>query len=231
MSFEAVGKTAIAPESIVVRRAVGSKHRTRLGDVSKRSMDVTLAATVLLLLFPLLVLITLAIWASGSSIIYAHRRVGHKGRAFSCYKFRTMLPDAESVLAANLAENPIAALEWRDTRKLKYDPRVTRIGRILRETSLDELPQLFNVLKGDMSCVGPRPIVFAELQRYGAVARDYFAVRPGLTGLWQVSGRNSLSYDERVSLDRHYIRNRSFLFDVSIMLRTVPAVMRRTETS
>lgn len=231
MSFEAVGKTAIAPESIVVRRAIGSKHRTRLGDVSKRLMDVTLAGTILLLLVPLLLIITVTIRASGSSIIYAHRRVGRNGRAFSCYKFQTMLPDADSVLAAYLAANPVAALEWRDARKLKVDPRVTRVGRFLRETSLDELPQLFNVLKGDMSCVGPRPIVFAELQRYGSVARDYFAVRPGLTGLWQVSGRSSLSYDERVSLDRHYVRNRSLLFDLSIMLKTVPAVMRRTETS
>lgn len=229
MRLEAVGKPAIAPKPITSSRT-GPRSRTILDDL-KRPIDMGFALVMIFLLCPLLVLIALTIRTSGSRIIYAHRRVGRNGRPFSCYKFQTMRPDPDAILAAHLAGNVEAAEEWRATRKLKRDPRVTRLGQFLRETSLDELPQLFNVLRGDMSCVGPRPIVFAELHLYGAVACDYFSVRPGLTGLWQVSGRNSLTYEERVNLDRHYLRNRSLLFDLSILARTLPAVMRRAHTS
>ena len=181
---------------------------------------------------PLLITIALLVKTLvGSKCIYRHRRVGRHGLPFQCYKFQSMLPDADRILEAYLKESPEAALEWRTTHKLKNDPRITKLGRLLRATSLDELPQLFNILRGDMSCVGPRPIVFAELERYGASASMYFKVRPGLTGLWQVSGRSRLSYAERVALDRYYVTSRSMLVDLTILVRTVPAVMRLAQTS
>ncbi len=231
MSFEAVSEATVPPRPIRLPRLVGTVRRRALGNLLKRVLDVVVASVALLILSPLLIATVAAIGCSGDPVLYGHRRVGRNGKAFSCYKFRTMRPGSDAILAAHLAANPDAAEEWRTTRKLKHDPRVTRVGRLLRETSVDELPQIFNVLRGDMSCVGPRPIVFSELQGYGAVARDYFTVRPGLTGLWQVSGRSSLSYERRVELDRHYVRNRSILFDLLILARTVPAVVRRSQTS
>ncbi len=198
----------------------------------KRTMDVALAVLALLLLIPVIVCVAAAIRIStGSGVLYAHRRVGRNGRPFACLKFQTMVPDGDACLARHLAENPDAARQWQTDRKLKDDPRVTRLGRVLRATSLDEIPQLLNILSGDMSWVGPRPIVYAELEKYGSAARDYFTVRPGLTGLWQVSGRSRLTYAERVEFDRHYVRNRSILLDLSILARTLPAVARRAETS
>nr|WP_281060668.1 sugar transferase [Mesorhizobium sp. M1A.F.Ca.IN.022.06.1.1] len=157
-------------------------------------------------------------------IFYGHKRIGRGGRIFACLKFRTMVQDGEKVLAAHLAANPDAAAEWAATRKLKDDPRVTRVGAVLRKLSLDELPQIINILQGDMSLVGPRPVVRDELEIYGSAAVYYLKSRPGLTGLWQVSGRNDVSYDTRVAFDRHYVENWSMVEDIRIIVKTVPAV-------
>lgn len=203
-----------------------------LDDHFKRFIDIAAALTLLVLLSPVMILLALlTMWSLRSGCIYKHRRVGRNGLPFNCYKFQSMLPDSDAILRRHLEERPEAAREWQANHKLKNDPRVTRFGRFLRATSLDELPQLFNVLRGDMSCVGPRPIVFAELKRYGPSASVYFKVRPGLTGLWQVSGRSGLSYADRVALDRHYVLHRSLVVDLMILARTVPAVMRLSQTS
>jgi len=158
-------------------------------------------------------------------------RVGYAGAPFTCFKFRTMVADAGPMLTVYLDHNPNAAREWHDTWKLKLDPRVTPIGSFLRKLSLDELPQLWNVLKGDMSCVGPRPVLAEELARYGTDAVSYLSARPGVTGLWQTTGRNTLRYDERVALDVDYVRNWSIWLDLKIILKTIPAAMRTDQTS
>ena len=203
-----------------------------LGGWSKRTVDILIAAAVILALLPILGLVALLIkWSMGGSVIYGHRRVGRDGQPFRCFKFRTMVPDADEILAAHLAESPEAAREWHATRKLKADPRITRLGRVLRASSIDELPQFFNVLAGEMSCVGPRPITFDELYRYGSGAGDYLRVRPGLTGLWQISGRSSISYQQRVDLDLSYVRDWSLRRDLLIMLKTLPALARTDHTS
>jgi undecaprenyl-phosphate galactose phosphotransferase len=158
--------------------------------------------------------------------IFKHRRVGRHGRSFPCYKFRTMVPNAQELLAQYLASDPAIRAEWERDFKLKDDPRVSRIGKFLRATSLDELPQLFNVLRGEMSLVGPRPIVTGEVEKYGDYIHDYYLVRPGITGLWQVSGRSDTSYDERVRLDSWYVRNWTPWLDVVLLMKTVGVVLK-----
>jgi lipopolysaccharide/colanic/teichoic acid biosynthesis glycosyltransferase len=183
------------------------------------------AALLLVLLSPLLLAIAFLIWRhDGAPVLFAHYRVGCDGRLFRCVKFRTMVRDSEWVLSELLRGNPAARAEWEREHKLTRDPRVTPIGRFLRRTSLDELPQLLNVLRGEMNLVGPRPITVAELTRYGRVRWHYLSVRPGMTGLWQVSGRNNTTYEERVSLDRRYVEQRSFWFDLKILFKTMHAV-------
>jgi lipopolysaccharide/colanic/teichoic acid biosynthesis glycosyltransferase len=157
--------------------------------------------------------------------IFAQQRVGRGGKLFRCYKFRTMINGAEQVLADYLEQNPAAREEWRLTFKLAHDPRITPIGHFLRKSSLDELPQLFNILRGDMSLVGPRPIVPAEVPRYRSRIRAYYTVRPGLTGLWQVSGRNLVSYRRRVAIDAAYARKASIALDLIILVKTVGVVV------
>jgi exopolysaccharide production protein ExoY len=194
--------------------------------VAKRALDIVAAMTALIILAPLLLLITLAVLADGGPAVFGHVRVGRKGRSFRCLKFRSMVPDAGLVLAKLLESDSEAARMWAATRKLPRDPRVTRVGKFLRATSLDELPQLLNVLRGEMSLVGPRPVVQEELtDHYGVAAASYLAVRPGITGLWQISGRSDTSYMERVALDCRYVREFSLWNDLRIMLRTVPAVL------
>ncbi len=195
----------------------------------KRGTDVLAAGTLLLILAPLLLVVLAAVRLDGGPALYRHLRVGLGGRRFSCIKFRTMVPAADQVLAEHLATSPAAASEWSARRKLSDDPRVTPIGAMLRATSLDELPQLVNVLLGDMSLVGPRPVVAEELhQHYGAIGEAaYLAGRPGITGLWQVSGRSDLGYRERVALDIRYAADWSLLLDAQILLRTIPAVLTR----
>ena len=194
----------------------------------KRIGDLTVAACALLVVLPLLVLVALLIHGSGpGGIFYGHPRVGRNGKSFRCLKFRTMHLDADQRLAVLLANEPALAAEWSRTRKLDRDPRVSGIGKLLRKTSLDELPQLINVLRGEMSLVGPRPVTREELSRYGTSARQYLQMTPGITGLWQVSGRNNLSYAERVRLDAAYARQWSLAADLRILLSTPAAVLLR----
>jgi len=187
-----------------------------------------LALLLLVLISPLIALIAFFIWKQdGAPVLYAHYRVGKNGRLFRCMKFRSMLRNSEQVLAALLRDDPVARAEWDRDHKLTTDPRITAIGRFLRKSSLDELPQLLNVLRGEMSLVGPRPITVAELTRYGRVRWHYLSVRPGLTGLWQVSGRNNTTYEERVALDQRYVEQRSLWLDARILVKTVRVVLLR----
>ncbi|WP_192183020.1 sugar transferase [Mesorhizobium amorphae] len=203
------------------------RSRRPLGGRRKRMMDVTVALVALVLAAPVMLIVALLIWVTdGGPAIFSHTRVGFNGKRFACYKFRTMVANSQQVLADYLANNPEAAKEWEQNWKFKNDPRITFLGRILRKSSLDELPQLINVLRGEMSCVGPRPVVPDELQRYGACAAEYLQARPGLTGLWQVTGRDAVDYASRVSIDSRYIRNWSIWADVVILVRTIFAVMR-----
>ncbi|MBK6717079.1 MAG: sugar transferase [Burkholderiales bacterium] len=185
-----------------------------------------IALLLILLLSPVMLVVTLLIWRSdGAPILFGHYRVGQHGRLFRCLKFRSMYRNSEQMLRDLLAKDPAARAEWERDHKLLNDPRVTPIGNFLRRTSLDELPQLFNVLRGEMSLVGPRPITVAELPRYGQVRWHYLSVRPGMTGLWQVSGRNDVSYDERVELDRRYVESDSLRMRLTILWRTVHVVL------
>jgi undecaprenyl-phosphate galactose phosphotransferase len=190
----------------------------------KRGFDLACATLLLVTLAPLLAWIAWRARADGGPAIFAHERVGRSGRRFRCYKFRTMVPDADRVLAGVLERDEQARASWARDRKLKADPRVTPIGAWLRRTSVDELPQLWNVLRGDMSLVGPRPVIPEELGRYGDAARYYLDVRPGITGLWQISGRSDTDYAERVALDAWYIKNWSLWYDVVILVKTLRVV-------
>jgi lipopolysaccharide/colanic/teichoic acid biosynthesis glycosyltransferase len=175
---------------------------------------------------PLFLLLALLVkLSSKGSVFYSQRRIGRGYKGFGCLKFRTMRKDADRVLASVLASNPALKQEFERDFKLKNDPRITPIGKFLRRSSLDELPQFINVLKGQMSVVGPRPIVWDELERYGRAMDEVLAVRPGLTGLWQVSGRNNLSYETRVRLDLRYARSRNVWLDLRIILRTVGVIL------
>lgn len=214
-----------------VTRPEASEAFIPLGGRTKRIIDVVIASLTLALLAPLMIITSCLIRLTiGGPIIFAHPRIGYGGKQFRCYKFRTMPHDADEILRRHLANNPEAEQEWRQYRKLRKDPRVTFVGHILRKSSIDELPQLFNVLLGDMSCVGPRPIVRDELEYYGINCLTYMKARPGLTGLWQVSGRNTLSFDQRVSLDCAYVRSWSLWTDFRILAATASAVMK-DETS
>ncbi|KQP18807.1 exopolysaccharide biosynthesis protein [Pseudorhodoferax sp. Leaf267] len=195
-------------------------------------MNRALAALLILLLSPLLAWIAWRIArVDGRPVTFAHYRVGQRGQMFRCFKFRSMVRDADAVLAELLRADPMARAEWERDHKLRNDPRITPIGQLLRRTSLDELPQLFNVLRGDMHFVGPRPVTLVELGRYGADKRHYLSVKPGLTGLWQVSGRNNTSYQRRVHFDRTYVESRNPLVDGWLMLRTVKVLITREGAS
>jgi exopolysaccharide production protein ExoY len=200
-----------------------------IGVLPKRIIDIALALSGIILLAPLLVICYLLMVAtSPGPVLFRHRRVGFNGKHFDCLKFRTMLVDAPERLQHLLESDPVAAREWAETRKLRRDPRITAIGAILRKSSLDELPQLFNVLKGDMSIVGPRPVTDEELERYTASVGAYLACRPGITGLWQVSGRSTTTYDKRVACDAFYAQNWSIALDVKILIVTIPALLSET---
>lgn len=192
-----------------------------------RGIDVLAASALLVFLAPLMALTALVVSLDGGPIIFAHMRIGRGGKLFPCWKFRSMVPDASQRLADLLARDTLARVEWERDHKLRNDPRVTPLGAFLRKSSLDELPQLFNILVGHMSLVGPRPIVEAEAKKYGIHLRHYCAVRPGLTGLWQVSGRNDVDYRRRVVMDVAYTRNRCLVLYFSILMRTAPAVLLR----
>lgn len=192
----------------------------------KRAGDIVFSLAVLTLGSPVFVALGLLVkLTSRGPVFYVQQRVGRDYRSFGCIKFRTMRRDADKILSALLSSSPDLEEEFRNDFKLKNDPRITRLGKFLRRSSLDELPQFLNVLRGEMSVVGPRPIVRKELPRYGERMDEVLAVRPGLTGLWQVSGRNNLSYEERVELDVRYARHRSLLMDLRIILKTVMVVL------
>jgi Undecaprenyl-phosphate galactose phosphotransferase WbaP len=196
--------------------------------VIKRGLDL-----FLVILFSPILLLTMALIAaairldSPGPIFFSHRRICRHGSFFSIWKFRTMCANSQQVLEEYLNEHPEARIEWRKTHKLKNDPRVTPIGNFLRRTSLDELPQLWNVFTGSMSLVGPRPIVATEVEKYGPYFADYCLVKPGVTGLWQISGRSKTTYTERVQLDRQYAHNWSLLEDVRILSKTLPSVVNQ----
>jgi exopolysaccharide production protein ExoY len=198
------------------------------GEKLIRALDIVFSASILLFILPLLVLIAIMVRCQdGGPALFAHTRIGRGGREFKCLKFRSMLTDSEARLKQLLATDEAARKEWAETQKLRDDPRITRLGAFLRRSSLDELPQFINVLRGEMSVVGPRPIVRAEVVRYGRRFRHYTAVRPGITGLWQVGGRSDVSYRRRVAFDVMYARRRSPRLYVGIVLKTVPAVLAR----
>jgi exopolysaccharide production protein ExoY len=196
------------------------------GALTKRLLDILGSLTLGLVLSPVLLVVGLALLRDRGPIIYSHARTGRNGRTFGCLKFRTMVPDAERVLRDLLARDPQLQREWVRDHKLRNDPRITTVGRFLRRTSLDELPQLWNVLKGEMSLVGPRPVVREEWQRYGRRLSTYLSAKPGVTGLWQVMGRSDSCYRRRVALDSYYVRKRSLLLDIVILLKTVKVVLR-----
>jgi lipopolysaccharide/colanic/teichoic acid biosynthesis glycosyltransferase len=194
----------------------------------KRIIDIILSATALVVGSPLLLGVWVAIRVSSPGpAVFSHRRIGAGGVYFNCFKFRTMVQNADELLEDVLTVHPDLREEYALTHKLKDDPRVTRIGNMLRKTSLDEFPQFWNVLKGDMSIVGPRPIVTAEVERYGHWLPLILELRPGITGLWQVSGRNDTTYAERIALDRRYVLTRNIATDFSIMLKTPSVMIKR----
>lgn len=195
--------------------------------LTKRVFDLLAALLLIALLSPLMLVLALRIRGDGGPAVFRHQRIGKNGRAFPCFKFRTMVVDAEARLAHLLASDNARRVEWERDHKLKNDPRISPVGHFLRRTSLDELPQLFNVIRGEMSLVGPRPIVQSELAKYGADADYFLMVRPGLTGLWQVSGRNDVDYEQRVYLDTWYVKNWSLWYDIAILFKTVRVVLRR----
>jgi len=193
-----------------------------------RAVELTITTVAVVFLAPLMALTALGILLTDAGpVFYRQKRVGRGGRPFYCLKFRTMSVDAEERLKELLANDACARREWERSQKLRFDPRITRIGAFLRASSLDELPQLFNILRGDMGLVGPRPIVAAEIERYGIHFRHYCAVRPGLTGLWQVSGRSDVDYRERVVMDVAYVRAKCVTLDLKILFATLPAVVMR----
>jgi len=195
--------------------------------IVKRIFDFLASAVLLVLLAPLLVFFSWRIRRAGGNAIFGHVRVGQYGRSFRCFKFRTMVPDAERVLEDLLLHDEDARIEWEQNFKLRKDPRVTQIGSFLRATSLDELPQLWNVLKGEMSLVGPRPVVEEELERYGDQVGYYLESPPGMTGLWQISGRSGTGYDDRVALDCWYVRNWSLWYDLVVLIKTIRVVLKK----
>jgi exopolysaccharide production protein ExoY len=192
----------------------------------KRAFDIGLSALAIILLSPLLIGLALAIrFSDGGPALFGQTRIGCQGKEFRIWKFRSMVPNAGALLRDHLERNPEAEVEWQTTRKLKFDPRITPLGRILRKYSIDELPQIFNILTGDMSFVGPRPIDKSECSRYGHSLRHYLRCRPGLTGMWQVSGRSDTSYNRRVALDRYYATHSTLLLDMRLILKTVPVAI------
>jgi lipopolysaccharide/colanic/teichoic acid biosynthesis glycosyltransferase len=216
--------TVVFSQRMAYRREA-QKFYTRY---TKRIVDIALA----LILLPVLVPVIAALWAvtrtDGGPGFFGHRRIGKNGKVFRCWKIRTMVPNAEERLVAYLANNPAAAEEWARDHKLTDDPRITKLGRFLRETSLDELPQIWNVLMGEMSFVGPRPVVRAEMRKYGHGRTAYLTMKPGITGLWQVSGRNDVSYDERVAMDIEYLQTVSLRTDIQLIAKTAGSVLNRT---
>lgn len=196
-------------------------------ELYKRVFDVCFALLLLPLLLPVMLIIAILVKLdSKGPVFFSHKRIGKNGDSFHCYKFRTMIQNADKLLKEVLKDED-AHEEWKKDFKLREDPRITKIGKFLRKSSLDELPQLFNVLMGNMSFVGPRPIVDAEIKKYGRDFAYYTSVKPGITGLWQVSGRNDMDYNERIALDKEYTSLKSVKEDLKIILKTIPVVFMK----
>ncbi|GAA3852829.1 sugar transferase [Celeribacter arenosi] len=209
-------------------RSMPKRTRGPYAQIGKRVFDVVFVLLVAPIILPIVGILAVIIGLDGGAAFYGHERVGRNGQRFTCWKLRSMVADADARLVQHLAENPEARMEWDREFKLQNDPRVTRLGRFLRRTSLDELPQFLNVLSGEMSVVGPRPVTAPEIECYGAQAASVLNVRPGVTGLWQVSGRNAVSYPDRVALDIAYVTKLSFVSDLFIVFKTVKSVLVRT---
>lgn len=193
--------------------------------ILKRTFDLVSSILGIIIISPILLIIALLIYKSSPGpVVFSHMRIGANGKKFPCYKFRSMVNNAQELLEDYLNKNPKAREEWENDFKLKNDPRITSIGSFLRRTSLDELPQLFNVIKGEMSLVGPRPIIDKEIEKYGDYIHDYYIVSPGMTGYWQVSGRSDVDYQERVQMDSWYVRNWSLWQDIILLFKTVGVV-------
>ena len=206
----------------------GEPTLTALRGGGSEIVEICAAALLLLFLAPVMAAVAVLIWLEdGGSPVFVHSRIGRGGRFFPCLKFRSMYVDGDRRLAGHLLGSEAARTEWALTHKLRHDPRVTRVGAFLRKSSLDELPQLLNVLRREMSLVGPRPIVSAEIGRYGHYFLAYCSIRPGMTGLWQVSGRSDVSYRRRVAMDVIYARRRGMGLYVKVLVMTVPAVLGR----
>lgn len=205
-----------------IRNNLAKKRNRKI----KRIFDIIFSLMTMVLIIPisLIVMVCITIESPGAAPIFKHYRVGKDGKLFPCYKFRSMVPNAQEKLKDYLKNNPKATDEWNKYFKLKDDPRITRVGKFLRKTSIDELPQFLNVLKGEMSWVGPRPIIGDEIHYYGKYIKDYYAVLPGITGMWQVNGRSDTGYKERVSLDVWYVRNWSIWIDIALICKTIKAV-------
>ena len=219
--FEVISK---GPSSLPALEII--RNQSRYGRTLKRIGDVIFSLLVLTLGSPIFILIGILVkLSSPGSIFYIQRRIGRNYREFGCIKFRTMYKNADELLPNLLEKYPLMRQEFEKDFKLRHDPRITKLGRFLRRSSLDELPQFFNVLKGEMSVVGPRPIVSNEINKYSVFMEEVISVRPGLTGLWQVSGRNNLSYKKRVELDLVYARNRNFILDLEIILLTLGVLL------
>lgn len=221
-----VNFSSAAAETVTAK--FNSKNKTSYVAWGKRTLDLTLGVFLFILLVPVILVLLLIVRRDGAEGIFGHKRVGQDGELFKCYKIRSMVPNAEGMLEDYLAANPDAADEWAKTQKLNDDPRVTRIGHFLRKTSLDELPQVWNVLRGDMSFVGPRPVTEPELDRYGPDQQSYLSLKPGITGVWQVKGRSDGSYSQRCQMDRYYARRIGLLLDLSLIARTALVFVRPT---
>jgi lipopolysaccharide/colanic/teichoic acid biosynthesis glycosyltransferase len=191
-------------------------------NIAKRLFDIVFSLSVLIICAPIYLILAATIaFTSAGSIFYIQERVGKNHYHFGCIKFRTMIPDADLLLEAMMAQSDSLRQEFSENFKLKHDPRITKIGKFLRVTNLDEFPQFINVLKGEMSVVGPRPLVPEEIERYGKDIDRVLTIRPGITGLWQVSGRNDLPYDERIQIDVHYVNHHNFWLDLQIVIKTI----------
>lgn len=212
----------------VILLRVNNNLAKRSSRILKRMMDILGSLAIMIILSPVLFVLYFMIKKDGGNAIYGHERIGRNGKIFKCLKFRSMVVNSKEVLEELLAKDPTARAEWEKDFKLKNDPRITRVGHFIRKTSLDELPQLFNVLKGEMSLVGPRPIVKEELERYEENVDYYLMAKPGMTGLWQVSGRNDVDYKTRVYFDSWYVKNWSLWNDIAILFKTISVVLNRS---
>jgi undecaprenyl-phosphate galactose phosphotransferase len=224
LPIEGLRQTRLASRDVVLQTYRNNLDKP-VARATKVAFDLVVASVALVILAPLLVLIAASVSLDGGPVLFGHKRIGAGGKIFTCLKFRSMAVDGDRILQRLLADDTAAADEWTRTQKLRIDPRVTWIGRILRKTSLDELPQLLNVLRLDMSLVGPRPIVSMEIPKYAEDIAYYYETRPGITGLWQVSGRSDTTYAQRVRLDSWYVKNWTIGQDLAILFKTIPAVV------